>query len=93
MVSMTMANKRTYIVFIRTRRNGHDALLREKYNLVQYGTEDGAGGVRGMTFIEGLPAQGLRVVRTSDIRDREVFDGIRIYDAPPFKTRIGSGMM
>jgi hypothetical protein len=58
-------------------------LVRERYNVVEYD---------GQTFVEGLPDRVLRmlVAPTVDQHDKEVIDDIRIYDRPPFITRLGS---
>lgn len=82
-------------VFLRTsfggsnpgRASNGSEYLRERYNIVWYGTNP------TMTFIEGLPEPELRLIMgndTKDVNDTEVYDEIRVYDAPPFNNRIGS---
>jgi hypothetical protein len=70
------------MVFLRSRRNNEDVLLREQYNVVDYG---------GETYIEGLSDPGLRLIEggPSGSIQPEVIHGIRVYDRPPFNSRIG----
>lgn len=90
MADFAIAKKRTYAVYIRSRVDGRDVLLREAYNVVEYDPSD----PNRKTYIEGLPMPGLRLAEggsTKDIRTAvEVVDDIRVYDAPPFNTRLGS---
>lgn len=80
-----MAEKKTFMVFIRSRRYGRDVLLREPYNVVAYGD---------ITLIEGLRNDALRGmgrVATGTLDPASIYDGIRVYDDPPFlpNTRFG----
>ena len=84
-----MSEKRTYAVFLRTRRNQRSVLVREQYNVVQYGTDP-----NGMTFIEGLRNDALRSRTAAAVADAgaEIYDDIRVYDAPPFNSRFGGAV-
>jgi hypothetical protein len=87
MALYTMAEKKTFAVFLKTRRNQRDVLVRERYNIVQYGTDSNA-----LTFIEGLPAPEVRQVANGveGPAREEVYDEIRVYDGVPgFLTRFG----
>lgn len=81
-----MADKKTYAVYIRTRRNGRSVLVREQYNIVDFGD--------GVTYIEGIASPELRLAAgccTADQTTEEYFDDIKIYDTPPpFVTRMGT---
>lgn len=73
-------------MFIRSRRNQRDVLIRERYNVVQYGTDANA-----QTFVEGLPEPEVRQAADGTVGSKyeQVYDEVRIYDYPPFTTRFG----
>ncbi len=79
--SFLMKNKRTWMVFLRSTREGRKVLIRQRFNIVQYGTDPNAE-----TFIEGLhdPVMRLLADPTSDIKDVEIFEEkIKIFDQLP----------
>lgn len=78
-------------MYIRTRKDGKSVLLREQYNIVEFGPDPVD------TYIEGVAMPGLRACldSTADApagSQREIVDDIRVYDTPPYNNRIGSGM-
>lgn len=90
--NFSMANKRTYAVYIRSRRDGRDVLLREPYNVIEYMDGDAAR----QTFIEGVSSPGMDLItgRGTQVMPEEVYEGIRVYDSPPFtpNNRLGSAV-
>lgn len=83
MADFSMAAKRTYSVYIRVGKSeGQDVLRREQYNIVEYDVTD----PNRLTFIEGLPDPGLRLMLdpTKDVQPAGLVHGVRIYDSPPF---------
>jgi hypothetical protein len=82
-----MDEKKTMAVFIRSRRNGRDVLIRDRYNIVQYGTGDDA-----KTYVEGLPMREIRQVQDGNEapRTEEIYDEILVCDSAPYTTRFGT---
>lgn len=70
-------------MFLRSRREQADVFLREQYNVVEFA---------GETYIEGLPDMGLRLVEgvNTGLGGAEVINGIRVFDTPPYGSRLGS---
>lgn len=82
-----MSEKKTIAVFLRTRRNQADALIREQYNIVSYGNDPA-------TYIEGLDMSLIRQLDSNvevPVKKLDVYDEFRVYDAPPFAwARLGT---
>lgn len=78
-------------MYLRSRRDGRDVLLREPYNVVTYDSSDPSL----MAYVEGVPDPGLDLI-TGRAKVRvdpaDIYDGIRVYDKPPFLTRFGSAV-
>lgn len=87
-----MAEKKTFMVFLRSRRNGRDVLLREPYNVVQYGEVTLIEGLRNDT-LRHLPA-GRSAAGAVPEGGAMIYDGVRVYDSPPFMPnfRMGSAL-
>lgn len=90
MDSFTMANKKVWPVYVLVPRDGKKVYLREQYNVVQFGNDPNA-----LSFIEGLPMPSLRMaVEGFSGKELEDFtDDIKVYDDPPFNTRLGHRMI
>ncbi len=93
MARLAQARRKVAMVLIKARLNGADVTIREPYNIVAL---DFGDGTPVKTYLEPAGAL-LRQPSPDDANSgadasarAEVYDEVRVYDAPPFpKSRMG----